>query len=74
MIETPGVIRETGAGDVDVLDRGIVDDLEKGTTIVELVVIEEIEDFLPVDETFTGAIDTGEETITGTMTSATTDV
>jgi transcription termination factor Rho len=70
MIEIPGVTQEIEAEDADVLDRGIVEDLERETTIV----IEEIgEIILLVDETLTEVTDT-EEIITGTMTSATTDV
>lgn len=70
MTEVLGAIREIGAGDADVLDRGIAEDPEREITIVT----EEIgEIILPVDETLTGVTDTG-EIITGTTTNATTGV
>lgn len=74
MIETPDVTPRTETEDADVLGREIVEDPERGTTIVEGVVIEGIgEIILLVGEIFTEPTDP-EEIITGTMTSATIDV
>lgn len=73
-IEIPDVILGTETEDVDVLGREIVEDPERGTTIVDRVAIEEIVEIIHhVGEIFTEPTDP-EETITGTMTSATIDV
>lgn len=72
--ETPDVTPRIETEDADVLDQEIVEDPEIETTIVGEVVIEGIEETIPlVGEIFTDPTDPG-EIITGTMISATIDV
>lgn len=74
MIGIPDVTPRTETEDADALGRGIVDDPETETTIVDRVAIEEIGEIIHlVGEILTEPTDP-EETITGTTTSATIDV